>query len=218
LVLIYISETSEGNELGQSLGYYSRILFITQLLPLLNPSNNPHILSVLAAGNESSSIYLDDLDLKKPEHYGLAAKSRSGATYTTLSMSRLAKENPRVVFIHHYPGGVKTDIFKKAWGDKWWWSIFSVVLSVFGTSPADAGEKCVYLLTSAKFGGKGVLLAAKEKQGLTMAKTKEPGSLFNINDKLQEVCNEKVMTELERMDAGDIIWQNTLKTIGPYSS
>ncbi|KAF2092449.1 NAD(P)-binding protein [Rhizodiscina lignyota] len=212
-------ETIEGNEIGRSLCYYGRILFITQLLPLLNASsNNPRILSILAAGNESSSIPLDDLDLKKPENFGLVSSSKSAATHTTLSMLKLAQENPRVIFIHHYPGGVKTDLFKKVWGEKWWWWLFAPLLAMAGTSPEDAGEKAVYLLTSSKYGGKGVPLSASERPGLTMAKTKEVGSLFNINEKVQELYQEKVMADLNRMDAGAIVWRKTLETLKPYSS
>lgn len=191
---------------------------MTQLLPLLNASpNSPRIVSVLAAGNETSSIYLDDLDLKKPDHFGLSSLSKSASTYTTLSMSRLAKENPRVIFIHHYPGGVDTGLFKKAWGDKWYWLLFSSMLSTFGTSPEDAAEKVLYMITSAKYGGKGVPLAAGQSPGLTMEKTKQAGSLFLINDKLKELDQEKVMMQLKAKDAGEIVWRKLVETIGPYS-
>ncbi|PWY74394.1 NAD(P)-binding protein [Aspergillus heteromorphus CBS 117.55] len=211
-------ETSEGNGLSQSLTYYGRILMMAQLLPLLNASpNNPRIVSILAAGNETTSIYLDDLDLKKPGNFGLVSLSRSAATYTTLSMSRLAKENPRVVFFHHYPGGVDTGAFKKAWGDKWFWPLVGTVMSMFGTSPEDAAEKVLYLLTSAKYGGKGVVLSAGQSPGLNMAKMKGAGELFLVNDKVKELYQEKVMTQLEAMNAGDIIWRKTQETIGPYS-
>lgn len=202
-----------------SLAYYGRISIMIQLLPLLNASpNDPRIVSILAAGNESSSIFLNDLDLKKPGRYGLSTLSRSAATYTTLSMSRLAQENPRAVFIHHYPGGVNTDLFKKRFGDKWFWWILSSLLALMGTSPEDAGEKVVYLLTSAKYGGKGGLLSKREQPGLNMIKTKQPGSLFLVNDKLQELQQEKVMKELDMMDARNIVWQKAVETVGKFSS
>jgi hypothetical protein len=191
---------------------------MTQLLPLLNASpNNPRIVSILAGGNESSSIFLDDLDLKKPGHYGLVSLSKSTATYTTLSMSRLAQENPRVVFIHHYPGGVNTGIFKKTWGDRWFWPLFGLVLSAFGTSPEDAAEKALYLMTSAQYGGKGVPLAAGRSPGLTMARTEKAGSLFLVNDKLKELHQEKTMTQLQAVDAGEVVWRKLEETIGAYS-
>jgi hypothetical protein len=194
------------------------MLMMAQILPLLNASpNSPRIVSVLAAGNETSSIYLDDLDLKKSGHFGLSSLSKSASTYTTLSMSRLAKENPRVIFIHHYPDDVDTGLFKKAWGDKWHWPLFSPMLFTFGTSPEDAAEKVLCMITSAKYGGKRVPLAAGQSPGLTMAKTKQAGSLFLVNDKLKELDQEKVMMQLRAKDAGDIVWRKLVKTIGPYS-
>ena len=198
-----------------SLGYYSRTLMMIELLPLLNASsNNPRVLNILAAGRESSDIYLDDIDLKKPGRFSLSTSARSTTTYTTLSMSNLAQENPRVVLINHYPGGVNTGLFKKAFGGKWFWWILALLLDVAATSPEVAAEKAVYLLTSAKYGGKGVSLGAKEHPGLTMARKTEPGALFLINDKLQELQREKVMDELNRMDAGKIVWRHMMETIG----
>lgn len=133
-------------------------------------------------------------------------------------MSRLAQENPRVVFIHHYPGGVNTGLFKKTFGEKWFWWIMALLLSMAGTSPEDAGEKAVYLLTSAKYGGKGVSLTAGEHPGLTMAKKSQAGSLFLISDKLKELQREKVMKELNAMDAGNIIWENMMEKMDKYVS
>ncbi|PYI11736.1 NAD(P)-binding protein [Aspergillus sclerotiicarbonarius CBS 121057] len=211
-------ETSEGLCLAQSLTYYSRMMLITHLLPLLNAStNNPRIISILAAGNESTSIYLDDLDLKQPGRFGLVPLSRAAATYTTLSMSRLAEENPGVVFIHHYPGGVDTGLFKKAWGEKWYWPLFGPVLATFGTSPEEAAEKVLFLMTSAKYGGKGVELGMGLREGVNMKKGKQAGALFLVNDKVKELQQDKVMMQLREMDAGDIVWRKTVETIQPYS-
>ncbi|GKZ34792.1 hypothetical protein AbraIFM66950_005148 [Aspergillus brasiliensis] len=212
-------ETTEGKSLSLSLTYYSRILMMTQLLPLLDASlNNPRIVSVLNAGYESSSIYLDDLDLEKPGHFSLSSLTKATSTYTTLSMSRLAQENPHVVFIHHYPGGVNTDAFKKAWGGKWYWPLFRAALATFGTSPEDAAEKVLYLITSAKFGGRGVPLEEGQKAGMNMTKTIQGGELFAIDDKMKGLFQGKVMLELQAMDAGDIVWRRTVETLAPYSS
>lgn len=187
-----------------------------QLLPLLNASsNNPRIVSVLAAGNESSAIYLDDLELKKPEHFSMFSTARTSTTSTTLTMSRLAQENPRVVMIHHYPGGVNTGVFKRAFGDRWFFWILSALVNLVGSSAEDAGEKVLFLLTSAKYGGKGVSLAAGGSRELTMAKTEDTGSLFLMRV-LQGLQQDKVMAELKRMDAGNIVWQHTQEKLGQY--
>ncbi|KAI1267992.1 hypothetical protein F5Y18DRAFT_415511 [Xylariaceae sp. FL1019] len=210
-------ETSEGNLMSLALTYYGRTLLMMQLLPLLNESpKSPRVLSVFAAGRESTSIYLDDIDLEKPGALSLASGSRSSATYNTLTMSRLAKENPKVVFIHHYPGGVSTGLFKKGFGDKWWFSIFSMLVGLFAWSPEDAGEKNSYMLTSEKYGGKGVSLGPKESPALNIDKGAKAGSLYLVDDKLRELQQETVMRELQNMNAGNIIWEHTLQKIGKY--
>ncbi|KAH8671550.1 hypothetical protein BX600DRAFT_510217 [Xylariales sp. PMI_506] len=213
------NDTSEGNDLSMSLSYYGRVLLMIELMPLLNASsNNPRIITILAAGNEYSSIHLDDLDFRQPGHYSLVSYSRSIATYTTLCMARLAQENPGVVMIHHYPGGVNTDLFKKRYGDKWFWFLMSAMLSLVGISPEDAAEKVVYMSTSAKYGGRGVPLGAKAHPALNMAKTTKAGTLFLVRDKLQEVQIDEVMAELNKMDAGNIVWRKMLETLAPYTS
>ena len=88
------------------------------------------------------------------------------------------------MFIHHYPGGVDTGLFKKAWGGKWWfWLLVGPMLGVFGTAPEVAAEKVLFLITSARYGGR-------------------DGELFLVNDKMKELGQERVLRELEGMDAG----------------
>ena len=130
-------------------------------------------------------------------------------------MSRLAQENPRVVMIHHYPGGVNTGVFKRAFGDRWFFWILSGLLKLVGSSAEDAGEKVLFLLTSAKYGGKGVSLAAGGSRELTMAKTEDKGSLFLMRV-LQGLQQDKVMAELKRMDAGTVVWKHTQEKLGQY--
>ncbi|CAI6094551.1 unnamed protein product [Clonostachys chloroleuca] len=212
------TETSEGLPATLALSFYNRLSMMIQLLPLLNAStNNPRVVNVLAAGTESSSLPLDDLELKKPGNFSLMNSSRTSVVSTTLSMLRLAKENPHVIFLHHYPGGVNTGLFEKAFGDKWFFGAAGLILSLAATTPEDAGEKVVYLMTSAKYGGQGVPLGAKLKPGLTMNKTRQGGSLFLVNDKLHELQQEKVMAELDRLKAGEIIWGKLQERMAQFS-
>ena len=185
------------------------------LLPLLNASSNsPRVLTILAGGNEFSDIVLDDLDFKKKGYPGLVPYSRSVATYTTLCMSRMAMENPSIVFIHHYPGGVNTGLFKKSFGNRWFWYLLAAVLAVAGISPEDAAEKAVFMLTSAKYGGKGVALKESMLPALNMSKSTKLGLPFLVREKLQEVQREEIMDQLNRVDAENIVWKHTMKIIG----
>jgi NAD(P)-dependent dehydrogenase (short-subunit alcohol dehydrogenase family) len=97
-------ETSEGIEIAQSLEYYSRILFILHLLPLLEKSEAPKVVSVLAGGMEMASIDLDDLDLKKPGNFNGIKAQTQYTVMNTMTLEQLATDNPNVTFIHSYPG------------------------------------------------------------------------------------------------------------------
>ncbi|ELR06617.1 hypothetical protein GMDG_08090 [Pseudogymnoascus destructans 20631-21] len=65
------NETAEGIEITQSLVYYSRILFIQHLLPLLSAAEAPKIVSVQGGGLERTTVDLDDMDLKKSGDFGV---------------------------------------------------------------------------------------------------------------------------------------------------
>ncbi|CAK7208963.1 hypothetical protein SEUCBS140593_000333 [Sporothrix eucalyptigena] len=216
------SETEEQHKSSMMLAYYGRVLSMFHLLPLLNASpNSPRVISVLACGNEFADIYLDDLDLLQPDHMGLVQRSRSLSTYTTISMNRLAHENPRVLFFHHYPGGVNTGLFKKTWGKAWYWPLLSISISIVAISPEDAGEKVMYMSTSAKYSGsvkeKGKGIPSTSGQSaLNMDKANGSGALFLINDKMKELIQDKVMAELEKKDALNIVWQKALDTTKPF--
>jgi NAD(P)-dependent dehydrogenase (short-subunit alcohol dehydrogenase family) len=102
-------ETSEGLELSQSLEYYSRKLFILQLLPQLKAAEAPRVVSILSGGMEREGLVdLDDLDLKKPGNFsGVKAQVQYGIMITC-TMDKLAIDNPEVTFIHSWPGLVDT--------------------------------------------------------------------------------------------------------------
>ncbi|KJR80972.1 short-chain dehydrogenase [Sporothrix schenckii 1099-18] len=218
------SKTDEQQKLSIMLSYYGRLLLAILLQPLLNAStNSPRVISVLACGNETADIFLDDLDMLKPEHASLTQRSHSLSTYTTISFGRLARENPRVLYFHHYPGGVNTGVFKKSFGTAWYWPLLSLALCM-ATSPADAGEKVLYMGSSAKYSGVsskegtkgGVPLASGQSAGLNMNKTRGGGALFLVNDKMKELYQEKVMADLEKRNAPAIVWEKAMDTLKPY--
>ncbi|KAG5659908.1 hypothetical protein KAF25_003430 [Fusarium avenaceum] len=100
-------ETAEGVEITQSLRYYTRVLCIIQLLPLLREGNG-RVVSVLAGGMEWAVTNLDDIDLKKPGSFGVVNAHIQCANMTTATMEKLADDNPAVTFIHSAPGSVDT--------------------------------------------------------------------------------------------------------------
>ncbi|OJZ82075.1 hypothetical protein ASPFODRAFT_51765 [Aspergillus luchuensis CBS 106.47] len=221
-------ETSERLELATAVGYYSRQIFIRRLLPLLRAAFQPgtdqyipRIVNVLGTGVETTDLYLEDLELKQPGHFSVQSYAHHSATMTSVSLKRLAErpENSEVVFIHHHPGLVSTEIFKKSWGDQW--SEDKVAggpnapSNTTRSSPEEAGARSMYVITSSQYGGIGVALAEGQTQGLTVNGTMKR-SLFCVGDKLDTLQLGELLGKLERNGAADLIWNKTNELIGNY--
>ena len=73
---------------------------------------------------------------------------------TTLFLGQFAKENLEVVFVHNYPGLVKTDVFGQGWGATWparrvrFTYIVMLVASIFRLSEAEVDERIAFPLSS----------------------------------------------------------------------
>lgn len=134
------------------------------------------------------------------------------ATSMNLTLSRLAEENPEIVFIFNIPGLVATDIHAGSMFGKWY---AKPLFWLMGISAEDAGERSVFLLTSARYGGQGVPLQDGAARVLTMKKT-ESGALFCVNQNSEGLQKETVMAELRSQNAGDIVWERMQKVLAPY--
>ncbi|KAH9895393.1 hypothetical protein F4778DRAFT_783747 [Xylariomycetidae sp. FL2044] len=107
-------DTPEGIDKYISLMYYSRMLFVTQLLPLLARAGG-HAVSVLNPTTRPR-ILVDDLTLRDPAHQGLSTYLAHVAPLTTVFMAELARRGgggpdrpaDRVSLCHCYPGYVPT--------------------------------------------------------------------------------------------------------------
>ncbi|PVH69007.1 hypothetical protein DL98DRAFT_439941 [Cadophora sp. DSE1049] len=211
------TETAENLDTIAALAYYGRLAFTLHLLPLLKASAHqgyhPRVVNLGGAGGEASSLKLDDLGLNKPGNYSTWYLFKYIATAMTLTLSRIAEENPDVVFVFNVPGLVTTGIHKGSWVDSWYGRI---LVALVGARVEDAGENCVFLLTSGRFGGSGVKVGEGEMRVKNMKGTEERGALFCVNDKLVGLQQEKVMRELERMDALRKVWERLMEVIGPH--
>ena len=211
-------ETAEGLEIAQSLEYYSRILFILHLLPLLNAAESPKVVSVLAGGLErASSVDLNDLDLKEPGNFGAMKAQTQYPTMKTATLEKLADDNPNVTFVHSWPGLVNTGNVRRgsepnsvmAW---FVWLVLEPLIGLFAMSDEVSGQRHLFQSTSAAFGGRGV--AWKGKPGINSRG--EPGDgLFLVNYKCDCTPNAKVMPLLRERAQGKI-WKHTQEVLGPY--
>ncbi|KAJ0114421.1 short chain dehydrogenase reductase family protein [Diaporthe amygdali] len=211
------SETAEGLEVAQSLEYYSRVLFIQHLLPLLREAEAPRVVSVLAGGLERASVDIDDIDLKRPGNFNGIKAQMQYTVLNTMALERLATENPNVTFIHSWPGWVNTGNVRRgrdpnsilAWII---WIFLEPLIAMFSFNDEESAQRHLFQSTSAAFGGRGV--PWKGKTGVNSLDKQENG-LFLVNYKCDCTPNAKVMPLL-RDKAGPKIWDHAQEVLGPY--
>jgi len=151
-------DTSEGIETDFALQYYSRQRLILNMIPLLERSASPRVISILAAGFEGP-IDIKNLDCR--QHYSFARASRSAATMTDLMFEHIAKRHPMISFIHSFPGRVGTHILDHMLGTAsgllWYpaliprYTIVPLYTHLLCISAEEAGERTLFLATSAKY-------------------------------------------------------------------
>ncbi|GAB1317705.1 Short chain dehydrogenase/reductase [Madurella fahalii] len=211
-------ETAEGHEVVQALEYYSRMLFILRLLPLLGASDIARVISVLGGGMETTYLIdLDDLDLKKPANFKVYRARLQYIALNTITLDKLASENPNITFIHSWPGAVNTGNVRRGWdANSTAGAAFSFVVEsltwLTGFSDDESGQRHLFESTSAAFGGRGVPWAGKA--GITTTE-KSAGGLFLVNNKCDCTPNAKVVNRL-REKGQDKLWDHTQKLLGPY--
>ncbi|KAI0814146.1 hypothetical protein GGR55DRAFT_497563 [Xylaria sp. FL0064] len=211
-------ETAEGIEITQSLAYYSRMLFVLHLLPLLHKAENPRVVSVLGGGLEKlSNVILDDIDLKKPENFGPVKGQTHYGALNTLLLDKLARQHPDVALIHSWPGWVNTGNVKRGYApnSKWAWFVWLFLerlVALFSFSHEESGQRYLFQSTSAAFGGKGT--PWEDKVGLNSMNEPANG-LFLVNYKCDCTPNVKNMPLL-RDKAQDKVWDHTQEVLRPY--
>ncbi|KAI1742432.1 hypothetical protein F4680DRAFT_445995 [Xylaria scruposa] len=212
------NETTEGIEVTQSLEYYSRMLFILQLLPILSKAEAPRVVSVLGGGLErETSINLDDLDLKKPGNFsGMNAQVQYVAMNTT-SLDKLASDNPEVTFVHSWPGWVSTGNVRRGVLENsiWGWFVrllLDPIIGLVAMRDDESGQRHLFQSTSAAFGGRGVPWQGKPGQN---SLEQQANGLFLVNYKCDCTPNAKVLPVL-REKALKKVWDHTHEVLGPY--
>lgn len=211
-----------------AVAYYSRIVFISRLLPQLRaaagPNSNhysPRIISILGAGKETADLFLDDLTLKEPGRFNIPNYAGHVGTMSFVAMKRLAEapENKDVIFVYAHPGIVMTDLVKKSWGGKWDDKAASRAAPPSGdfvrATPKESGERSLYLVTSAEYGGNGAPLPSGRVGGLTINGLSQ-GSLFSVSDGMETLHPDKLLADLQKTGATDKIWEHIQKIAGVH--
>lgn len=137
-----------------SLNYYSRMRFITNLLPLLHSATTspPHFsrtLSVLGAGHEQS-INLSDLGLAKT--FTASRCAAHSIVMNDIMAEELAKKEPGTSFIHSSPGVVFTGIARElpAWA-RVALRVLQPLFSPFSVSQEETGARQLFHATSGMY-------------------------------------------------------------------
>ena len=150
--------TAEKLESCQTVRYYSRLLFLQTLLPLLRASPSPRVISVLGSGREGK-VFTSDWQLSADHgaNFGVFVAAGHTAGMKTLYFEEMAKQpgNEKMVLIHLYPGFVTgTSMDFRNGGTalnlflNW---VVKPMMALFGYSAAEAGERVLFAATSGRF-------------------------------------------------------------------
>ncbi|KAL2152116.1 hypothetical protein VTH82DRAFT_5300 [Thermothelomyces myriococcoides] len=199
--------TREGLDTCFVLSYYARIRFVQRLLPLLRrAAPAPRVLSVLAAGREGF-LAEDDPGLEEARNWSARAAMQHTTTLTSLGLEHLARQHRDVVFLHAFPGLVRTDIFARLEappGSGWLWKLVVLLVSrgatalmwLRGITPEESGERQAWHLTSLEF-------------------AQERGRLHQINEHSDEIAPGamQVFEDYKQRGWPERVWEYTERVI-----
>lgn len=213
------AESHEGMDRKFTLNYFSRMRFITNLLPQLQAaaSSPPHFsrtLSILGAGHEGT-VNFSDLDLSK------SYSGQSCANHTIVMndffAEELAKRNPGTSFIHSSPGIVMTNIARELplWA-RVGLTLFKPAISLLSTSQEETGERQLFLATSGLYppakpaaSASGVKIPAGQK--LRVGSNGSEGSGAYLSNWDNEPAGKvKLLAEYRAEGKGKTIWDWTM--------
>jgi len=218
------NETSEGIDLSQALRYYTRLRFAYDLLPLLNASQTPRIVGILAGGLE---VEIDFNDLEFKNNFDGFKAAANGSTQHTLAFEELAKSNPNVTFIHKYPGFVATGVVDKLLGTATGiWTIPATfarwvlvpIIQLFSTDVNVAGERGLFVSTSSRYPPaqpKTEFVGVALPKGVEVAKASivtdgKGNGVYLLNEIDESAPDAPVMPGYRQEGKGKLVWESTM--------
>ena len=144
------SETPERLHLLAALNYYSRVRFITNLLPLLRCATALKRVVTVAGGGLEGPLDTSDFSARRMPLFAMRGHL---STLITLGLQAVAKAAPDVSFVHDYPGTVDTTLSSRMTG--FMGVAIRAYTYLFGrwicVPIEESGERHLYLLTSARY-------------------------------------------------------------------
>ncbi|KAF8849452.1 hypothetical protein BDZ45DRAFT_235504 [Acephala macrosclerotiorum] len=214
-------ESSEGLDRKFTLNYYSRMRFISNLLPLLQtastaPPNFARSVSVLGAGNEGE-INFDDIELKHTFN-GMRCANHT-ITMNSLVAGEFATKNPNISFLHTFPSVVNTGAAREL---PWWArgtiKVLTPFLKPFMVGADETGQRQLFHATSGMYppvkpvAGSPVAAGVSLPTGLAVAigsdgKVGSGGYLVNWNGNI--TGKEKLLSDYRAKGISQTIWDHT---------
>lgn len=200
-----------------SLAYYSRTLFMLNLLPIIQSAPSLRRVVTVFCGSKEGPIDANDLGgFNAPTFPPLAARGHA-ASLVTLGLEAVEKQAPTVSFVHVFPGAVKSNIGRDVKGLVG--LILTGVFSVLGrwiyVKPEEVGERHLFCATSSMYApedGEGVGL--KLVDGLKVAKGTN-GKVGSGVYSTQQDCEsagpevDKLLAGLRKEGLVEKVWAHT---------
>ncbi|KAJ7461138.1 hypothetical protein FB451DRAFT_1140635 [Mycena latifolia] len=150
-------ETSEGLDYHLALRYYSRYVYIKELLPLLlkahEKGQQAHAMTMLGAGL-GMPISTDDIGLDKARAQTIKLLKGVIPGYNDALVAHFASQNPGIAFTHIHPGFVKTSGLHSGAG--WLLSplawLYELVMVFLAVRPEVCAEYMLHALLNAQRG------------------------------------------------------------------
>lgn len=211
--------TSEGLVLSLSLLYYSRMRFITQLLPLLTTSSLPgRVVSIFGPGRDTKLI-LDDLSLSKPKNFNFTTLGSHAAYMTTFFFERIAADNPgKISLSHYFPMLVITPAFKGDGVPAWFKGVYTVLnplLKALSVNARECGDRVLFH-TSPRFPARpssGETHSLSRIGNVTIAMSSDGicgGGAYRVNWNGEEVPLGKGYKNIRKEEVRIKVWEHTM--------
>jgi hypothetical protein len=170
-----------------------------------------HVVVVAGGGNEGPIVTEDLQGLKLP----LRAIRGHVISMISLSLDNLAKEAPKVSFIHDYPGSVRTALFDR--GGPWIGQVIKFVLWLgerwLCVPIEECGERHAFLATSPRYPSAAEASQGKLEEDLFRGSDGKVGSGAYSVGWDGESSSEKVESLLKKYredGTADAVWRHTL--------
>jgi NAD(P)-dependent dehydrogenase (short-subunit alcohol dehydrogenase family) len=205
----FVTDTEEGLHYPVAVGYYARLRFIVNLLPLLQNATGLRRVVTVLAGTKEGAVNPNDFQMRRET--SLFSPSGRGhiTSMTTLALEAIAQTAPTVSFVHDYPGAVKSNLGNDVEGIGFalfrliFKAVFFVLGPLFAIPVDEAGERHLFFSTSARFSARdeGGATGVPLPKGVTVARGtdgKSGSGVYSI-DQHAEIAPPKVEQLLEKL-------------------